>query len=65
VGMGMDELSVAPSAVPLIKDAIRSVTYVEARELAASALTCTSGDEVLEQCRALTRKVAPELLELI
>ncbi|MDI6774856.1 MAG: phosphoenolpyruvate--protein phosphotransferase [Verrucomicrobiota bacterium] len=64
LGMGVDELSVAPAAVPIVKDAVRRVTYSEAQELARIALTCRSGVEVLAHCRRLIKKVAPELLEL-
>ena len=65
LGLGVDELSVAPSAVPLIKDAVRTVSYSRAQALARQALACTSASDVLGHCRTLTREVAPELLELI
>jgi len=65
VGMGLDELSVAPAAVPLVKDAIRSVPLTKARELAAVALDSKTAVDVLSSCRKLTRESAPELLELI
>lgn len=65
LGMGVDELSMAPSAVPLVKDAIRSVTMDQARNLAAVALSCKSAGEVLGFCRKLTGEVAPELLQLV
>jgi phosphotransferase system enzyme I (PtsI) len=65
LGLGVDELSVAPAAVPLVKDAVRTVRFERARELAATALQCRTGVEVLSHCRKLTREVAPELLELI
>jgi phosphotransferase system enzyme I (PtsI) len=65
VGMGVDELSVAPAAVPLVKDAIRSVTLAETQALAATAATCRSAVEVLAHCRRLIKQSAPELLELI
>lgn len=65
LGMGLDELSVAPAAVPLVKDAIRSVHFTRARELAEIALASRSAVEVLTLCRKLTREIAPELLELL
>jgi len=65
VGMGVDELSVAPSAVPMVKDAVRSVSFVEAKELAEKCLACGSAADVLEHCRQLTKRIAPELLELV
>lgn len=65
LGMGIDELSVAPLAVPLVKDVVRSMKYSRAKELAAVALSCKTAVEVLSHCRKLTMEVAPELLELI
>lgn len=65
VGMGVDELSVAPSAVPLVKDAIRSVRFSHATRLAEKALSCKSAMEVMSHCRKLTRETAPEVFELI
>jgi phosphoenolpyruvate-protein phosphotransferase (PTS system enzyme I) len=65
VGMGVDELSVAPVAVPLVKDAIRQITYEEAKELVRVADGCETSIEVLHHCRSLLRKTAPELMDLI
>ena len=65
LGMGVDELSVAPSAVPLVKDIVRKLTYAQSKELAETALSCKSSVDVVAQCRTLTKDVAPELLELI
>ena len=65
LGMEVDELSVAPSAVPLIKDAVRSVSFAEAKELAEKASSCGSPLEVMDLCRQLMSRAAPELLELV
>ena len=65
LGLGMDEFSVVPSSVPVIKDMIRSVSRTEARELAGQALAASTATEVIEYCRALTARIAPEILELI
>ena len=65
VGLGVDEFSVSPTAVPLVKDAIRSITYSQAEELARAALSSASATEVIELCRQLTQEVAPEILELV
>jgi phosphoenolpyruvate-protein kinase (PTS system EI component) len=65
LGMGVDELSVAPIAVPLVKDVVRSLTYSRTQELAKVALSCKTAVEVLSHCRKLTMEVAPELLALI
>ena len=65
LGMGVDELSVAPSMVPLVKDAVRSVRYSSAKDLAKIALSCKSAVEVLSHCRRMMNEVAPEILELV
>ncbi len=64
LGLGVDELSISPASVPVVKDAIRSVSYSEAREIAEAALHLSSVD-VHELSRELTRKIAPEILELV
>jgi phosphotransferase system enzyme I (PtsI) len=65
VGLGVDELSMAPAAVPIVKDSIRSIALSESRALAAEAMASESAAEVLQRCRDLTRKTAPEILELV
>ncbi len=65
MGLGIDEFSMSPSAVPLVKEAIRSVKFHEAEELAKSVLVSESAPKVLEQCRKLLERVSPEILELI
>jgi phosphoenolpyruvate-protein phosphotransferase (PTS system enzyme I) len=65
LGMGVDELSMAPAAVPLVKDAVRSLSMTRCVELARTALACKTATEVVGHCRKLMSEVAPELLELI
>ncbi len=65
VGLGLDELSVSPAVLPVVKDAIRSITYSEARDIADAALYSQSAMDVQEMSRELARKVAPEILELV
>jgi len=65
MGLGADELSVSPSLVPLVKDVIRNIRYAQAEELGVAALRSVSPKEVLDLCRDLTHKVAPEILELV
>jgi len=64
LGMGVDELSTSPSAVPLVKEVIRRIRFSEAQALMESARGMTTGPEVLAHCRALVQRVAPEILEL-
>lgn len=65
LGMGVDSLSMVPSAIPGVKDAVRKATLAQARELAEEALKAESAAEVLRLCRELLGRVAPELLRLV
>jgi phosphotransferase system enzyme I (PtsI) len=64
LGMDVDELSVAPVAVPVVKDAIRSIEYGRARRLVEEASADPSPADILSRCRQMLREVAPEILEL-
>jgi phosphoenolpyruvate-protein phosphotransferase (PTS system enzyme I) len=63
LGLGVGELSVAPSCLPKVKFLIRRLNMAEAKELAEFALQCHSGREILERSEALAKKVAPSLFE--
>lgn len=63
LGLGVDELSVAPQAVPQIKYLIRRIKMSEAREIADAALNSESAAEVLDRSQRLVRSVAPSLFE--
>jgi phosphotransferase system enzyme I (PtsI) len=65
IGLGVDELSISPSSVPMIKDVVRNLHYSECRMLAKGALRAGTCDDVLNQCRVLLQKTSPEILELI
>jgi phosphotransferase system enzyme I (PtsI) len=65
VGLGVDGLSVAPSAVPMIKDAICGMEYNRAREVAAMCRKMPSAGDVRKVCVDEMRRIAPELLELV
>lgn len=63
LGLGVEELSVAPLSVPKIKFLIRRMKMTEARELAKCALQCDSGQEILTNCGDYARRVAPGLFD--
>jgi phosphotransferase system enzyme I (PtsI) len=63
LGLGVDELSAAPSAVPAVKFLLRRLKLSEARELARFALECESGAEILARAQTLARQIAPSLFE--
>jgi len=64
IGMGADEISVNPSAVPMVKQVIRRLRYSQAESLAETVSRMDSSERILAQCRALMEEIAPELLEL-
>jgi phosphoenolpyruvate-protein kinase (PTS system EI component) len=46
IGLGVDELSMAPPAIPAIKQAVRSVSHADARELSRRALEQESAADI-------------------
>jgi phosphotransferase system enzyme I (PtsI) len=65
IGLGVDEISVSPIAVPMVKDVIRKIRYSQAEALAASILSSDTMTDVTERCRQLIQDAAPEVLELV
>jgi phosphotransferase system enzyme I (PtsI) len=65
IGLGVDELSMSPAAIPMVKDVVRSLKFSQAEDLAERVLASESAAAVLDLCRDLTRKVSPEILELV
>lgn len=65
IGLGVDELSISPPSIPMIKDVIRNLHYSDCRTLAKQALASGSQARVLALCRELLEKTAPEILDLI
>ncbi len=63
LGLGVDELSVAPPVVPQIKFMIRRLKLTEAQALAEFALKSESASEILARCQILAREAAPSLFE--
>ena len=61
LGLGVEELSVAPLSVPRIKFLIRRMKMAEAKELAQCALRCESAQEILANCGDYARRIAPSL----
>ncbi|MFN2112279.1 MAG: putative PEP-binding protein, partial [Anaerolineales bacterium] len=48
LGLGLDEFSMNPPAIPFAKRLIRSITLEHAREVAEKALTLKSDQEIRE-----------------
>jgi len=63
LGLGVDELSAAPSAIDSVKYIIRRIKHEESRKLAEFALQCESPSEIYARCQELARQTAPSLFE--
>ena len=59
LGLGLDEFSTSPIAVPEIKKIIRSVTYDQAKQIAEKAMTFKTGFEIQEYAREKLRGLVP------
>jgi phosphotransferase system enzyme I (PtsI) len=65
IGLGLEELSMAPPAIPLVKDVVRGLCYKDAKRLADEAATCRSAEDIRMASRELLERMAPEILELV
>ncbi len=63
IGLGLDELSVAPPSIPRIKFLIRRLKMKEAMDLASFALGCENSLEILARLKSYVQQVAPGLVE--
>ena len=61
IGLGVNELSMSPGAMPLVKKLIRTLSMAECVELVGAALECDNSVEVIELSQKLIRKLVPEL----
>ncbi|OHT20666.1 Phosphoenolpyruvate-protein phosphotransferase [Sphingomonas haloaromaticamans] len=58
IGLGLDELSATPAAIPALKAAIRRIDMNEARRLAEAALACATAAEVRSLATRAIREAA-------
>jgi len=61
VGLGLDEFSVVPNAVPEIKKIIRSIHYTEAIHVAERVLMMQSEDEIRTYLKNLMKRKFPDI----
>jgi phosphotransferase system enzyme I (PtsI) len=61
IGLGIEELSMDPHSLPVVKEAIRAVSAADCRELARRAMTLASAEEI-EQL--LERRIGPKIAHL-
>jgi multiphosphoryl transfer protein len=60
VGLGVDELSLAPAGIPAVKAAIRALDYSNAQSLAQRALACSDAVEVRNLIKLTTETQSPQ-----
>lgn len=63
LGMGLDEFSMSPIAIPQIKRIIRSMNYEDAKKIAKEALEFTTAKEVHDYARHQLKIMMPEYFE--
>ena len=63
IGLGVDELSAAPTVVAPVKYMVRRLKMEEARALAEFAIQCESSTKIYGRCRELAQQTAPSLFE--
>ncbi len=61
LGLGLDEFSTSPIAIPEIKRIIRSVTMRQAKEIAQQAITLSTGKEVEAFAKKKLKELVPDL----
>ena len=61
VGLGLDEFSTSPIAVPEIKKIVRSINFSQAKEIAEKAVTFDTGQEVEAYAREMLHELVPDL----
>ena len=59
LGLGLDELSMNPVSIPLIKQIVRSVKYSDAREVFEHCLTLSTAQEINEYLLEKTNQFFP------
>ena len=62
LGLGLDEFSTSPIAIPEIKRIIRSVTMRQAKEIAQEAIMLPTGREIEKFAKKKLREVVPDLV---
>lgn len=62
IGLGVDELSVGTQQVPLVKQAIRHLNYVDCQALAHSCLQAVETQDIMDLCKSLAMESYPKLL---
>ena len=62
LGLGLDEFSTSPVNIPRIKQVVRSITFAQAQEIAARAMTLGTAKEIQDFATAHLRALLPEFV---
>jgi len=62
LGLGLDEFSTSPIAVPELKKIVRSVKYSDAKDIAEKALTMHTGKEIQRFAKAKLKELVPDII---
>lgn len=65
LGMGINELSVAPVSVPMVKNVVRHLRMSDAHQLSIAVADCMTSGGVKDYCREMLSRVAPAVFDLI
>ncbi len=63
MGLGLDSLSMSPLNILQIKTLIRSISFDQARDVAGTALTLSTGQEVEDFSKTKLQELAPHILK--
>jgi phosphotransferase system enzyme I (PtsI) len=61
LGMGLDEFSMSPIAVPEVRKIVRSISFREAQAIAKEAMTFNTGKEIQEFARSKLEELVPDI----
>jgi len=61
IGFGIDELSVPPAFVPIVKKIVRSITLAEAKEIAEKIMNMKHHEEVIEYMESIMHERVKEI----
>jgi phosphoenolpyruvate-protein phosphotransferase (PTS system enzyme I) len=61
LGLGLDEFSTSPIAIPEIKRIIRSVTLRQAKEIAQESMLLSTGKDVEKYAKSRLKEIVPDL----
>jgi len=63
VGLGVDELSVGAPLVPLVKQAVRLLSYADCAALATKCLSASETSKIMHLCTRAAGSAYPHLIE--